>query len=66
MTVKITDLVKPEFEIVITPQFENESQAVKSSEMARLFIGLTRAITDHGCHVDISNPKAIRVVKTCR
>lgn len=59
-------LSKPEFEMVITPQFENESQAVKSRELARLFIGLTRAITDHSCRVDISNPKAIRVVRTCR
>lgn len=57
---------KPEFEMVITPQFENASQAVKNLELARLFIGLTRAITDHNCHVDISDPMAIRVVKTCR
>jgi hypothetical protein len=53
------------FEMVITPQLTDVPQRVKDRELARLFIGLTWAITDHDCYVDLTDPKNVRVTSKC-
>ncbi len=56
----------PGEEVVIIPDDDAFSVATKKERdnaICDLFMGLTDAIRKHGCEVDISNPKAIRVAK---
>ena len=57
---------KPRTEIVIIHDEEACAKATPQQierDMCAIFTGLTDAIRKHGCTVDLSDPKAIRVTK---
>ena len=50
-------------EIIITPDFDGATHQQKLDGLTMLFTGLARAITDHGCQVDLSDTLNIRIFK---
>lgn len=50
-------------EAIISPQLESATQQQRDDALADLFVGLSHAITEHGCRVDLTDPLKIRVSK---
>jgi len=63
----MSELIKlpPENEVIISTvnHLHCASQEDKNNALSLLFIGLTDAITKHGCCVDISDPLNIKISK---
>lgn len=67
---KVLSIKAPSFapasgEVVISksPDMDNATEEERENAIADLFTGLSVAITKHGCRVDLSDPKNIRVTK---
>jgi hypothetical protein len=50
-------------EAIISPQLESATKQQRDDALTDLFVGLTHAITENGCRVDLDDPLNIMVTK---